>query len=85
MKSVWCELIAYCLVVSFGITEATTFFEPWIPGWLHVTHFIVYEPILPIRIFEGIMGIAILGFGIERVIFGIKRYIAVLKEGRLAI
>jgi len=79
IKLPWRDLIAYSLVISLGITEATTFFGPWLPSWLQVTHFTVYEPNLPIRIFEGIMGIAILCFGCERLI---SLYGQILRGGK---
>jgi len=62
------EYLEDILVVSLGLILAFSFFKPWLPGYMYWFSLTANEPVLAIRITEGIVGLGILGFGIERVV-----------------
>jgi hypothetical protein len=66
------RFIAYALVIGLGIILTVTFFKPWLPDFIHGWGFDAYEPNTACRIFEGCIGIAIMGLGIERLISAYK-------------
>ena len=57
------DVIAYCLVISLGIILAMHFVLFWIFGGVFI-----YEDNKAVLLLETIMSIAILGFGIERLL-----------------
>lgn len=65
--------LAYLLVVSLGLILMGAFFKPWLPEWLYGVCLTAYEPDLFGRILEGITGVYIFGFGLERVVFTLRR------------
>jgi len=62
------EYLAHTLVFSLGLILFFAFFKPWLPSALYGMCLTAYEPVLWLRILEGIVGIVIMGFGIERLI-----------------
>ena len=66
------QFLAYALVISLGLILVITFFKPWLPDLFSGFGFDAYEPNMAFRIIEGVSGIAILGFGIERVIANLR-------------
>ena len=57
------DVIAYCLVISFGIILAMHFVLFWVFGGVFI-----YEDNKAVLLLETIMSVAILGFGIERLL-----------------
>lgn len=57
------DVIAYCLVISLGIILAMHFVLFWIFGGVFI-----YEDNKAVLLLETIMSVAILGFGIERLL-----------------
>ena len=62
------EYIQDLLTISLGLILLLAFFKPWLPDYLYWFALTAYEPNITIRIIEGISGVVIFGFGVERTI-----------------